>query len=80
MEQIAKQIAQQMIAEAIPEIQRNAYVSAYNNLVQALDFDISTAVSIAFENGAQIFYDSKTQRIIANAVMQEIKKGLSQIQ
>lgn len=79
MEQIAERIAQQKIAEMIPEIQRAAYISAYNDVVNALSFDVTTAVSVAFENGAQIFYDSRTQRVIEDAVMSEVRKGLSQI-
>ena len=79
MEQIAAQIAEKKIAEMIPEIQRSAYISAYNDIVNALSFDVTTAVSVAFANGAQIFYDSKTQKIIADAVMQEVRKGLSKI-
>lgn len=77
MEQIAAQIAEKKIAELIPEIQRSAYISAYNDIVNALSFDVTTAVSVAFANGAQIFYDSKTQKVIADAVMQEVRKGLS---
>ena len=73
-----EQIAQKKIAEMIPEIQRTAYISAYNDIVNALSFDVTTAVSIAFANGAQIFYDSKTQKVIADAVMREVRKGLSQ--
>ena len=79
MEHIAEQIAERKIAEMIPEIQRAAYISAYNDVVNALSFDVTTAVSVAFENGAQIFYDSKTQKVIAEAVMSEVRKGLSQI-
>ena len=79
MEQIAAQIAEKKIAEMIPEIQRTAYISAYNDIVNALSFDVITAVSVAFENGAQIFYDSKTQKVIAEAVMREVQKGLNQI-
>ena len=79
MEQIAEQIAERKIAEMIPEIQRVAYISAYNDVVNALSFDVTTAVSVAFENGAQIFYDSRTQKVIADAVMHEVRKGLSQI-
>ena len=73
-----EQIAQKKIAEMIPEIQRTAYISAYNDIVNALSFDVTTAVSVAFANGAQIFYDSKTQKVIADAVMREVRKGLSQ--
>ena len=62
MEQIAEQIAERKIAEMIPEIQKAAYISAYNDIVNALSFDVTTAVSVAFENGAQIFYDSRRKR------------------
>ena len=79
MEQIAERIAQQKIMDMIPEIQKAAYISAYNDIVSPLSFDVSTAVSVAFENGAQIFYHSRTQKIIADAVMREVRKGLSQI-
>ena len=79
MEQIAEQIAERKIAEMIPEIQRVAYISAYNDVVNALSFDVTTAVSVAFENGAQIFYDSRTQKVIADAVMSKVRKGLNQI-
>ena len=79
MEEIATRIAQQKILEMIPEIQKAAYISAYNDIVSALSFDVTTAVSVAFENGAQIFYDSKTQKVIAEAVMREVRKGLNQI-
>ena len=79
MEQIAEQIVERKIAEMIPEIQRAAYVSAYNNLIGALEFDITSAVSIGLENCGTIFYDSKTQKVLAEAVMREIRKRLSEI-
>lgn len=78
MEEIAERIAQQKIAEALPEIQRAAYISAYNNLVSALEFDITSAVSIGLENCGEIFFDSKTQKVLAEAVMREIRKRLSE--
>ena len=77
MEEIAERIAQQKIAEALPEIQRAAYISAYNDMVGALEFDVTSAVSIGLENCGTIFYDSKTQKVLAEAVMREIKKRLS---
>ena len=77
MEEIAERIAQQKIAEALPGIQRAAYISAYNDVVGALEFDVTSAVSIGLENCGTIFYDSKTQTILAEAVMREIRKRLS---
>ena len=78
MEQIAAQIAQQKIAEAIPAIQQSAYASAYSGLLNALSFDVTSAVTIGMENCGTIFYDSMTQNVIAKAVMREIKKHWGQ--
>lgn len=77
MAQIAEKIAQQKIADVIPEIQRAATEQAYGNLLKALSFDVSSAVEIGFANGESIFRDSKTQKVVADAVMREIKKQLS---
>ena len=79
MEQIAEQIAQQKIAEAVPEIQKAAYQQAYGNLIEALSFDVTSAVSIGFENAETIFKDSKTQKVVADAIMREIRKQLNRI-
>lgn len=67
------------MAEALPEIQKAAYISAYNNLVGALEFDVTSAVSIGLENCGEIFFDSRTQKVVADAVMQEIRKQLDKI-
>ena len=77
MEQIAEHIVQKQVAEIIPEIQREAYQSAMRDLLTALEFDVQTVVEVAFENGERIFRDSKTQKVIAKKIMQQIKKHLS---
>ena len=77
MEQIAARIAEQKIAKALPDIQRAASITAYNKLIAALEFDVTSAVSIGLENCGTIFYDSKTQKVLAEAVMREIRKRLS---
>ena len=76
MEQIAEAVLERRIAELIPEIQRAATEQAYSNLLEALSFDVTSAVNIGFENGEAIFRDSKTQKVIADAVMREVRKQL----
>ena len=76
MEQIAAQVAQQKINEAIPAIQKASYISTYNNLVGTLSFDVTSAVSIGLENCGEIFYDSKTQKVLAQAITKAIQKQL----
>ena len=78
MAQIAEQIVQQKMNTIIPEIQRAAYSTAYNDFVNALSFDVGTAVNIGFANGEAIFHDKKTQKIVADAVMNEVRKHLKQ--
>ena len=53
MEQIAEQIVERKIAEMIPEIQRAAYVSAYNNLIGALEFDITMRSASVWKTAEQ---------------------------
>ena len=79
MEQIAEQIVQQKLHDIIPEIQRAATEQAYGNLLKALSFDVTSAVNIGFENAESIFRDSKTQKVVADAVMNEVRKQLKRI-
>ena len=79
MEMIAEAVARQQIAEAIPGIQRAATEQAYNGILEALSFDVTSAVSIGMENAETIFRDKKTQKVIADAVMKEVKRQLKGI-
>ena len=79
MMQIAEQVVAQKLNDVIPEIQRAAYSTAYNDFVNALSFDVESAVSIGFANGEAIFRDKKTQKVVADAVMHEIRKQLKGI-
>lgn len=79
MEMIAEAVARQQIAEAIPEIKRAATEQAYNGILEALSFDVTSAVNIGFENAETIFRDKKTQKVIADAVMKEVKRQLKGI-
>ena len=65
--------------DVIPEIQRAAYSTAYNDFVNALSFDVGTAVNIGFANGEEIFRDKKTQKVVADAVMEQVSKYLKKM-
>ena len=79
MAMIAEQVVQQKLNDIIPEIQRAAYSTAYNDFVNALSFDVGTAVNIGFANGEEIFRDKKTQKMVADAVMEQVKKYLKKM-
>lgn len=77
MRQIAEQIASEKLAATIPEIQTAALQQARDDLLRAIEFDVETVVSVAFENGETIWKDKRTQRVIADNIMREIRKHLS---
>ena len=76
MQQIAEEIADRKIAAIIPEIQTAALQQARAELLAALAFDVETVVEVALHNGETIFRDKKTQRVIADSIMQEIRKRI----
>ena len=76
MEQIAEKIADQKLAAIIPQIQAAALQQARDDLLRAIAFDVETVVSIAFANGETIWRDSKTQKVVADSIMREIRKRL----
>ena len=77
MEQIAERIAEQKIAAVVPQIQATALQQARDDLLRAIAFDVETVVQVALHNGETIFRDSKTQRVIADSIMREVRKRLS---
>ena len=79
MEQIAERIAEQKIAAIVPQIQAAALQQARDELLRAIAFDVETVVQVALHNGETIFRDKKTQRVIADNIMREIRKRLDGI-
>ena len=76
MEQIAERITEQKIAAIVPQIQAAALQQARDELLRAIAFDVETVVQVALHNGETIFRDKKTQRVIADNIMREIRKRL----
>ena len=69
MAEIAAEIAEKKIQEAIPRMTEEAYT-------RALNVDVESVVNVGFKNGDEIFHDKKTQKVIVDSVMNEVKKQL----
>ena len=76
MRQIAEEIADQKIAAILPQIQVAAIEQARDDLLRAITFDVETVVQVALHNGETIFKDKRTQKVIAENIMREIRKRL----
>ena len=71
-----KQIAQEEIQKAIPQIQQEAYNQAVSNLLAALKMDIETCVDVGFSTGEEIFHDRKTKQAVLTNVYNMIVDNL----
>ena len=76
MERVAERIAEQKLAAIVPQIQAAALQQARDDLLRALSFDVETVVEVAFANGEKIFRDKRTQKVVADSIMREIRKRL----
>ena len=74
--EIAERIAEEKLAAIMPQIQAATLQQARDELLRALAFDVGTVVEVAFANGEKIFRDKRTQKVIAESIMREIKKRL----
>lgn len=77
MERIAEEIADRKIAAILPQIQAAALQQARDDLLRAFAVDVETVVAVAFRNGEKIWRDSKTQKVVVESIMREIRKQLS---
>lgn len=71
-----RQIAQEEIQKAIPDILQTAYAQALSDLLNALRADITTVVDIAMSTGEEIFHDSKTRHAIMNSIYNTVLEKL----
>ena len=84
MEDIANEIVNKALkqySEALEtklvEMQKEAYRQAIDDFLSAIEYDITSVVSLGIEGCNEIINDSKTQKYISDHIMQEIKKRLS---
>ena len=71
-----REIAQEEIQKAIPQIQQEAYNQAISSLLDALKVDIETYVDIGFSTGEEIFHDKKTKQAIMKCIYDMIVDNL----
>ena len=53
-----------------------AYTSAYQSFMEDLSFDVTTCVNVALSSGEVILNDKRNQRIIAERIMEELRKQI----
>lgn len=79
MKQIATEIAQQQIKALVPQMALQIYRESIKDILRGLQYDIETAVNIAFSDGRDIFNSSKCRKMVSEAIYKELLKGLGNL-
>lgn len=86
MEDIANEVVRQakedydrQLSQKIEEIAKQAYREAIEDFLQALEYDVESVVTIGLNGCEEIFRDKKTQRIISDHIMQEVRRRLDKL-
>ena len=75
-EEVANEIFDRKIQQYVSEIQKAAYAEAYAAFINDLSFDVETCVDVALENVGSILTDKKTQKVLAEHIIKEIKRSM----
>ncbi len=79
MRQIAEEVAQQQIKELVPQMAQQIYKESIKDILRGLQYDIETAVNIAFDDGRDIFNSGKCRKMVSDAIYKELLKGLGNL-
>ena len=53
-----------------------AYKQAIDDFMEALEYDVESIVTVGLNGCEEIFRDSKTQKIISERIIQEVRKRI----
>ena len=70
------EIVDKKLDSILPQLYQEAYTSAYQSFMEDLSFDVTTCVNVALSSGEVILNDKRNQRIIAERIMEELRKQI----
>ena len=73
---VANEIVDKKIDSILSQLYQEAYTSAYQSFMEDLSFDVTTCVNVALSSGEVILNDKRNQRIIAERIMEELRKQI----
>lgn len=79
MRQIALQTVQEVAPKLVDEICTAIWNDALQRLVGAIDYDINTCVSIAFDDAEKIFKSKEAQKFISDKIVNELQREIDKI-
>lgn len=79
MRQIALQTVQEVAPKLVDEICTAIWNDALQRLVGAMEYDVNTCVSIAFDDAEKIFKSKEAQRFISDKIVKELQREIDKI-
>lgn len=79
MRQIALQTVQEVAPKLVDEICTAIWNDALQRLVEAMEYDVNTCVSIAFDDAEKIFKSKEAQRFISDKIVKELQREIDKI-
>ena len=72
-------IAEQAIAQQVPQMAAEIYNEAIQRLIGAMEYDIETTVSVSLDDAGEIFRGSKYRKLISDRIVQELRSKLKDV-
>lgn len=72
-----RQIAEEAIKELVPVIAKQIYTETVQSILDALQYDIETIVSISFDDAHDIFTSKRARKYVSDRIVSEVIKHLN---
>ena len=79
MRQIALQVVQEFVPRIVETICTEIWNDALQRLVGAMEYDVNTCVSIAFDDAEKIFKSKEAQKFVSDKIVKELQREIDKI-
>ena len=79
MRQIALQVVQEFVPRIVETICTEIWNGALQRLVGAMEYDVNTCVSIAFDDAEKIFKSKEAQKFVSDKIVKELQREIDKI-
>ena len=74
-----RQIAEETIKELVPNMAVQIYAETVQDMLNALQYDIETIVSLSFDDAQDIFTSKKARKYVSDKLTNEVIKHLNKM-
>ena len=79
MRQVALETVREVVPRLVDEICTAIWNDALQRLVGAMEYDVNTCVSIAFDDAEKIFKSKEAQKFVSDKIVKELQREIDKI-